>query len=128
MLIYVEVAVNVPGVSGVFHYQLPEKLQPDSAVGQIVEVPFGKQQVQGIMLRRVETPEVPDVKPVTAILDPQISLTAHQIELAFALSNETLAPLSTCIGLMIPTHQFGPIIIILNTRNIKGPLFLFNAL
>ncbi len=103
MRIYVEVAVNVPGVSGVFHYHLPEKLQKVSAVGQIVQVPFGTQQVQGIMLRRVEVPEVADTKPVTAILDAQITLTNDQIELAFALSEQTLAPLSTCISLMIPT-------------------------
>jgi len=103
MRIYVEVAVNVPGVSGVFHYHLPEKLQKDAAVGQVVEVPFGAQQVQGILLSRVDVPEVPDTKAVSAILDPQISLTAYQIDLAFELSKQTLAPLSSCISLMVPS-------------------------
>jgi primosomal protein N' (replication factor Y) len=103
MRIYVEVAVNVPGVSGVFHYHLPKNLEKEAAVGQIVEVPFGAQQVQGILLGRVDTPEVTETKPVSAILDPQISLTDYQIKLAFELSQQTLAPLSSCISLMVPS-------------------------
>jgi primosomal protein N' (replication factor Y) len=55
------------------------------------------------MLRRIDFPEVPDTKPVTAILDPQISLTPYQIELAFEISRQTLAPLSNCISLMLPS-------------------------
>ena len=58
MRVYVEVAVHVPGVTDVFHYHLPEHLQQDVAAGQLVEVPFGAQQVQGILIRRVDTPSI----------------------------------------------------------------------
>ncbi len=101
--IYVEVVVNVPGVSGVFHYAMPEALQVKFNIGQLVEVPFGSQQVQGVITREIEQPEVSEVKEVTAILDKRISLTPQQIELAFLLERETLASFTACLSLMLPT-------------------------
>ncbi|MEW5830260.1 MAG: hypothetical protein AB1846_15330, partial [Chloroflexota bacterium] len=38
---FVEIAVNVPAVSGVFHYHLPDELVPTAAPGCLVTVPFG---------------------------------------------------------------------------------------
>ena len=99
---YVEVAVNVPGVSGVFHYALPESLKSDFKAGQLVEVPFGHQQVQGVIVREITEPEVSEIKEVTAILDKRISLTQHQIALAFQLQQQTLAPFTACLSLMLP--------------------------
>jgi primosomal protein N' (replication factor Y) len=100
---FVEVAVNVPGVSGVFHYHLPEALLTGWQPGLLVEVPFGAQQVQGVIVRQVEQPEVAETKPVTAFLDQQIALTPQQIELAAALADQTLAPLAACLSLMLPS-------------------------
>ena len=102
MPVYVEVAVNVPRISGVFHYHLPTELEDSFKPGLLVEVPFGAQQVQGVLLSRVETPEVAETKAVTAVLDEHINLTGQQIELARRLSAISLAPLSACIGLMLP--------------------------
>jgi primosomal protein N' (replication factor Y) len=102
MTVFVEVAVNVPTVSGVFHYHLPTQLEDRFQPGLLVEVPFGAQQVQGVLLSQIETPEVAETKAVTAILDEHITLTETQITLARRLSEITLAPLSECIGLMLP--------------------------
>ncbi len=102
MPVYVEVAVNVPGVAGVFDYRLPPELENQIEPGQIVEVPFGAQQVQGVLLRQVEFPQVPETKALSAILDRQITLLPHQIALARQIAETTLAPLSTCISLMLP--------------------------
>jgi len=55
---YVEIAVNVSHVSGVFHYHLPPELEGRVGAGHLVEAPFGRQQVQGVVLRPVGTPEV----------------------------------------------------------------------
>jgi primosomal protein N' (replication factor Y) len=68
----------------------------------LVEVPFGQQQVQGVLLSQVDTPEVAETKAVTAILDRDITVTAAQIELAKWISTTSLAPLSRCIGLILP--------------------------
>ena len=99
---YLEIAVYVPQVSGVFHYHVPEKLEGALKPGHLVIVPFGKQTVQGVVFREVETPAVPDTRPVLKLVDPQVVLTANQIRLAVHLSKNTLAPLAACVGLMLP--------------------------
>jgi len=102
MTTYVEVAVNVPQVSGTFHYHLPPELEGVVQPGHLVEIPFGRQQVQGVVFRFVEQPEVPETKPVISLLDPQAVLTPVQIKLAGELAESTLAPLAACIDAMIP--------------------------
>ena len=100
--VYVEVSVNVPQVTGTFHYHLPEELVDKIQPGHLVEVPFGQRQVQGVVFRFVERPEVTDTKPVTALLDAQTALTPLQIELAKEMAEWTLAPLASCLSLMLP--------------------------
>ncbi|NJD59591.1 MAG: primosomal protein N' [Anaerolineales bacterium] len=102
MTTYVEVGVNVPQVSGTFHYHLPPELEGQIKPGHLVEVPFSRQRVQGVVFRLVDQPEVPETKPVTALLDPLAVLTPQQIRLAGELSESTLAPLAACIDAMIP--------------------------
>jgi primosomal protein N' (replication factor Y) len=99
---YVEIAVNVPQVSGVFHYHLPAELEGRVIPGHLVVAPFGQQTVQGVVIRFIDEPEVSYTKAVESILDEEVSLTSSQIELARYLSESTLAPLAACIGLMIP--------------------------
>ena len=97
---FVQVAVNVPSVAGVFDYAVPEGFE--AAAGQLVTVPFGRQTTQGVILRFVEFPSVPQVKPLLTILDPQPVLTAAQIALAQAISESNLLPLAAVIELMLP--------------------------
>ncbi len=99
---YVEVAVNVPQVSGTFHYHLPPELEGKVQPGHLVEIPFGRQQVQGVVFRLVDQPEVPETKAVISLLDPKAVLTPEQVMLAVELAESTLAPLAACIDAMIP--------------------------
>src|SRR5512146_1306162 len=99
---YVEVAINLPAIGGMYHYHLPAELHGKVLPGSLVVVPFGKQSVQGVVWRLVERPEVPETKPVTSLLDPEPVLRPAQLELAEWLAHETLAPLSTCFDLMLP--------------------------
>jgi primosomal protein N' (replication factor Y) (superfamily II helicase) len=99
---YLEIAVNVPQVAGVFHYHLPPALEGQVWPGHLVEAPFGRQTVQGVVLRYVPVPAVPETRPVLGLVDPQPALTAAQISLAEELSHATLSPLAACIELMLP--------------------------
>ncbi|HZD57949.1 MAG TPA: primosomal protein N' [Anaerolineales bacterium] len=99
---YVEIAVNVPQVSGAFHYHLPPDLQGRAKPGHLVEIPFGKQMVQGVVLREVAQPAVPETRPVHQLLDPDVVLTQGQLALAEYLADANLASLSACISLMLP--------------------------
>jgi primosomal protein N' (replication factor Y) len=99
---YVEIAVNVPQVRGVFHYHLPAGLSGQIRPGHLVTAPFGKQQVQGVVLRRVAQPSVAETKPVASLLDPEPVLTAAQLALAEHLAEAQQAPLAAFIELMLP--------------------------
>ncbi|MEK6256123.1 MAG: DEAD/DEAH box helicase family protein, partial [Chloroflexota bacterium] len=99
---YLEIAVNVPRISGVFHYHLPDNLTAKVQPGHLVLVEFGKQTVQGVVLRGIAEPEVAETKPVIAIVDDGVVLTPAQIELARHISQHSLAPLAVCVGLMLP--------------------------
>ena len=55
---YLEIVVNVPQVEGVFHYHLPPELEGRVLPGHLVEVPFGRQRVQGVVIKQVEHPSV----------------------------------------------------------------------
>lgn len=100
---YVEITVNVPQVSGVFHYHVPHELEKLITPGQLVRVPFGKQTVQGVVMGFVGSPEVPQTKPVIDLVDPNAVLTENQLILARKLSEQTLASLAACIEIMLPT-------------------------
>jgi primosomal protein N' (replication factor Y) (superfamily II helicase) len=99
---YLEIVVNVPRVAGVYHYHLPAQLEGQVWPGHLVEVPFGRQNVQGVVLRYISVPEVAETRPVLGLIDPDPALTSVQILLAEEMARDTLAPLAACIDLMLP--------------------------
>jgi len=101
-LLYARIAVNVPHVQGIFDYHLPEKTQENFRLGQLVEVPFGRQSVQGVIIEFPEKPAVTQTKAIQKILDPTPVVTPGQIELAQYISRETLSPLGVTLQAMIP--------------------------
>jgi primosomal protein N' (replication factor Y) len=101
MTIFLEIAVLAPSTKSVFHYHLPEgwgKLEP----GCLVEVPFGAQRVQGVVLGEVARPEVAETRPVEEVLDPLPVLTPHQLRLARWMANYYRASLDSCLSTMLP--------------------------
>jgi primosomal protein N' (replication factor Y) len=100
--IFAEVVVNVPSVSGVFHYSIPVDLETRLTPGSYVLVPFGNQTVQGVVLAFTSEPAVQDTRAVIGLIDPDPVLTIAQIELARKLSLETHNPLTTMIALCLP--------------------------
>jgi len=99
---FVEIAVNVSHISKSFHYHLPPEFEGQINIGHLVTVPFGRQTVQGVVLNIVQNPTVPKTKPILELLDPEPVLTPAQIALAYDMSRKTLAPLASCINLMLP--------------------------
>lgn len=102
MSAFVEVGINLSQIPKRYHYHVPEELKGSIAPGSLVIVPFGSQRVQGVVLRFIETPEVTETRPIEEIVDEKPVLTAEQIKLAHWLAEETLAPLGSCIELMLP--------------------------
>ena len=102
MTSFVQIVVNIPAVSGVFDYAVPESLAGDVGVGHLVIVPFGKQTVQGVILRFIDQPSVPEVKDIIELVDPEPVLTQAQIALAEEMAKSTLAPLAAVMSLFLP--------------------------
>ncbi len=99
---YVQVAVNVPSVQGVFDYSVPSELKGKVETGSLVRVPFGSRTVQGVVLRFVERPAVEGVKSVIDLVDSAPVLSAAQIALAEALEQKYHMSLADAIGMMLP--------------------------
>ena len=102
MQAYVEVAINLPQISDVYHYHLPPELADSVQPGMLVIVPFGRQRVQGVVLRFVDTPDVAETRPVEALVDEKPALTPELMALADWMAYETLSSLGACIDLMLP--------------------------
>ncbi len=132
---YAQIAVNVPSVAGVFDYDVPDELAGEIGVGKLVVVPFGKQTVQGVILRFVDQPSVSDTKSILEILDPDPVLTSTQIALAKWMAEATLSPLAAIIKLMLPSglSQQADVLYTLRTMDHRpltedGPRSIVNGL
>jgi hypothetical protein len=68
-LMFAQVAVNVPSVSGVYSYNIPDALAAALGPGSLVTVSFGAQTVQGVVLGLAETSPAAR-PPVLELLDP----------------------------------------------------------
>ena len=102
MTTFVQIVVNVPAVSGIFDYSVPESLLARVGVGHLVIAPFGKQTVQGVVFRFIEQTSVPEVKEIIELVDPAPVLTQAQIALAEEMAESTLASLASMVSLFLP--------------------------
>src|ERR1043165_447776 len=102
MTTFVQIVVNVPAVSGIFDYSVPESLLGQVGVGHLVIAPFGKQTVQGVVFRFIDQPSVPEVKEILELVDTLPVMTQAQIALAEAMSESTFSSLASIVSLFLP--------------------------
>src|SRR5688572_11645450 len=98
---YAEIIVNAP-VEGTFHYHIPADLAGRLTPGHLVEVFFGQQKAQGIILHLDKRSPIEATKPILALIDREPVVTEAQLELAQWLSEHYLTPLALCVKLFIP--------------------------
>lgn len=84
-----------------FHYHLPPELESVIEVGHLVWAPFGAQEVQAVVLRRVASAPVP-TRPILRLARPEPVLTPTQIELAAWITERYVAPFAEAIRLCLP--------------------------
>jgi primosomal protein N' (replication factor Y) len=112
---FVRVAINIPQINELFDYSVPVDLAPLEP-GSLITVPFGKQLVQAIVVREIDQPSVPNVKPVESLVDTQPVCTSDQIKLAVWMADENLSTISECLEQMLPPglSQHSDVLIHLN--------------
>ena len=102
MTTFVQIVVNVPAVSGIFDYSIPDSLLGSIGVGYLVIAPFGKQTAQGVVFRFIDQSSVPEVKEILALVDSAPVMTPAQIALAEAMAEATFSSLASAVSLFLP--------------------------
>ena len=85
-----------------FHYHIPPHLAGQLQPGHLVAVPFRTQQLMAIVVSLSDVSPVDTTRPIGGLLDPDPVVTPAQIELAYWLSREFLAPINTCLRTFLP--------------------------
>ncbi len=98
---FVRVSVNVPQVSGTFDYHVPDELEYRIQPGCLVEVPFGSQLVQGIVVECLDSPSVVETRPVHHLVFSEPVITSGQLQLAFWMEEHSLNTISQCVDLLL---------------------------
>jgi primosomal protein N' len=116
---YAEVALDVP-VRGTFHYHIPPELAGQLEIGHLVQVAFRTAQQPAIVVDLPDSTDIPQTKPILALLDPRPVVTPEQIEIARWISQHNLMPLGSCLWLFLPPGLVG-------RRDIKVSLLVEDA-
>ena len=100
---FAELVINIEAaLQGTFHYDVPSDLRPFLQIGHLVEVEFGRRLAQGIVVALDKEAPIEDTKPVIGLINEEPVVWPWQIELARWLSDHYLAPLNSCLRLMLP--------------------------
>ena len=115
--------MNVPQVSGCFDYKIPVEFIDLIQIGSLVEVPFGKQIVQGVIVDLLEASVVEDTREILGLIDPVPVLTQAQIKFAKTIEDAFYCTYSQAIELMVPaglSQQADILITLTGTTNGKS--------
>ena len=83
-----------------FHYHLPPGLRGEVEPGHLVWVPFGAQEVQGIVAGPAISSPV-ETKAIDRLARPQPVMTPAQLDMAFWIADYYVAPISEAVKLFL---------------------------
>ncbi len=101
MIIGVLIQLSNKNIDKIFDYSVPEELVKDIKIGIRVEVPFGRQTLEGFVLEIKKSSDL-DVKDIIAIKDEEVILNDELLELGKRIQSDTLATLISCYQVMLP--------------------------
>lgn len=104
MTIDVLVELKLKKVDKTFTYSVPKDLEEQIKVGIRVLVPFGRQKLEGFVLKVNNNlnSDFP-LKDILMIIDKHSVLNKEMLELGIYISKKTLAPLISCYQTMLPS-------------------------
>lgn len=103
MLANVIVEYPVKSIDKCFTYNVPKEMENDVKIGMKVLVPFGHQELNGVILSLTNEENNADLKSIYAILNKDIVLNEEQINLAKYMQKETFCPLIMALQTMLPS-------------------------
>ena len=102
MIVGVLVELANKSVDKIFDYSVDDSLKDDIKIGIRVEVPFGKQTLEGFVLSIKKESAVDNLKSIIRIIDKNIILNNELIELGKRMREDTLSTLISCYQVMLP--------------------------
>jgi primosomal protein N' (replication factor Y) len=85
-----------------FHYAIPVVLAGQLTAGHLVQVPFGKDEVRGVVVALSDTSPVSETRYLTALMDETPVMTPAQIALGRWIAGYYLVPLFSALEPMLP--------------------------
>lgn len=85
-----------------FDYKIKEDQIEKIQVGMRVEVPFGKQILEGFVLEIKDSSKVEDLKSILHVIDDEIILNQELLDLGKRMKKKTLSTLISCYQVMLP--------------------------
>ena len=101
MVVGVLVELSNKNIDKEFDYNVPEHLIKDIKIGIRVEVPFGRQTLDGFVLHIKDSSDM-ELKDIISIKDTDIVLNKELLDLGLYMSREYLSTLISCYQVMLP--------------------------
>ena len=101
MVIGVLVELSNKNIDKVFDYLVPDELQDKIKIGIRVEVPFGRQVLEGFVLEIKDKSDL-ELKYILGVKDLDVILNEELLSLGKRMSSDTLATLISCYQVMLP--------------------------
>ncbi len=103
LVIGVLVELSNKNIDKIFEYKVPNHLEKDILVGIRVEVPFGRQVLDGFVLEiKKDYQSEYELKEIIGIKDKEIILNEELLKLGKIIQENTLATLISCYQVMLP--------------------------
>ncbi len=102
---YVEVLLEIKAknIDQTFTYQVPDNMQKNISIGKRVNVPFGRQVLEGFILKIKDTCENDyRVLPINEIVDEEVVLNKELLEIGKYIKETTLCTLANAYQTMLP--------------------------
>ncbi|MEG1501159.1 MAG: hypothetical protein RR396_04315, partial [Clostridiales bacterium] len=102
---YASVVVNrkISAVDRIFDYLIPENLWDKALLGSVVEIPFGYQVLEGIIVAlKASSDYEKGLKEIKSVISPQPLFSEKMIELSLWMANYYLCPWVSALQAMLP--------------------------
>lgn len=101
------VDISLQKLDRVFDYAVPEALQPETASGVRVRVPFGGRELTGYVLEVSDTTKLPasKIKSIISIEEKSVPIDSELIELAVFMKNRYGCTLNQALKTVLPSKR-----------------------
>lgn len=107
--IYINIALPVP-VNSLFTYSIDSSILDDSTetlIGRRVFVKFGKRQLTGVIIEKIEKPDLDKISPIIELLDTKPIFNLTMMDLLKWIADYYFAPIGETISAALP-RGFSP--------------------